>query len=63
MFSSEKYLTLANEAQIQAETTTNPDMRKHFEFMAGQWRHLAGHALESEKPGPPTQIAAGRLGS
>ena len=42
MFSSEKYLLLANQAELDAQATTNPELRRHFETMASQWKRLAG---------------------
>jgi hypothetical protein len=38
-----KYLVFANQAEIQAETSTNPVLRKHFLRMGAQWRRFADY--------------------
>ena len=38
-----KYLVLANQAEIQAEISTDPVMRKHFRRMGAQWRRFADY--------------------
>jgi hypothetical protein len=43
MESLKKYLVFANQAEIQAETSTSPVMRRHFLRMGAQWRRFADY--------------------
>ncbi len=48
MLSVQAYLILANEADMRAETSANPEMRAHFLLMATEWRRLASFAEATE---------------
>lgn len=50
MITSMQYLMFANEADMNAETDTDPMLREHFLRMAKQWRRLVD--VEHERVGP-----------
>jgi hypothetical protein len=41
MIISQRYLVFANQADMYAETASDPVMRDHFVHMAQHWRDLA----------------------
>jgi hypothetical protein len=55
MLDHSQYLTFANQADMQAETTTNPLLRAHYVRMAAEWRDLSHYTeiTEACRPGGP----------
>jgi hypothetical protein len=55
MLNPSQYLTFANQADMQAETTTNTMLRAHYVRMAAKWRDLSHYTeiTEACRPGGP----------
>jgi hypothetical protein len=52
MTSPQRYLVFANQADMYAETASDPAMRDHFVHMALRWRDLANDPKRAEADCP-----------